>query len=156
VMGLIGATAAGRLLPSIGAKPLLVVGFGLSITSFVLMALLHADSAYWPQILAAVVLAVGGNSISYVASSVIALADARPDEESLVGGLFNTGMQVGGGFGLAVMSAVAATRIGADTAGSSLLPAYRSAFWTAAAFLTVGLAIAIRFVRTPSRAGEPG
>ncbi len=38
------------------------------------------------------------------------LADA-PHEQSLVGGLFNTSLQVGGGVGLRLMSAVAATKI---------------------------------------------
>ena len=120
--GLISATLAGRLLPWTGARPLLIVGLAVYVVGFALMAVIGVDSGYWPHVLAAVVLAVVGNSVTFVASNVVALAHAGPHEHSLVGGLFNTGMQVGGGLGLAVMSVVAAGQIRGDASGAALLP----------------------------------
>ena len=146
--GLISATLAGRLLPWTGARPLLIVGLAVYVVGFALMAVIGVDSGYWPHVLAAVVLAVVGNSVTFVASNVVALAHAGPHEHSLVGGLFNTGMQVGGGLGLAVMSVVAAGQIRGDASGAALLPGYQAAFWTAAGIAGLGLVIAVLFVRT--------
>lgn len=146
--GLISATLAGRLLPRTGARPLLIVGLAVYVGGFALMAVIGVGSGYWPHVLAAVVLAVVGNSVTFVASNVVALAHAGPHEHSLVGGLFNTGMQVGGGLGLAVMSVVAASQIRGDASGAALLPGYQAAFWTAAGIAGLGLVIAVLFVRT--------
>lgn len=132
VGGLVFATVAGRLLPRTGCKPLLIVGLTVYVAGLGLMATIDSGSGYWPHILVAILLAVAGNSITFVAANVVALALARMEEQSLVGGLFNTGMQVGGGLGLAVMSAVAAGRIGAAESGEALLSGDQAALKTAA------------------------
>ncbi len=139
--GLIFATLAGRLLPRTGPKPLLVVGLTVYVAGLGLMAVIETGTGYWPHILVAIVLAVAGNSITFVAANVVALASARLDDQSLVGGLFNTGMQVGGGLGLAIMSAVAAGRINAGSSTGALLSGYQAAFWTAAGIAALGLLI---------------
>ena len=147
VGGLIFATLAGRLLPRTGSKPLLLVGLTVYVAGLALMAMIDTGSGYWPHILVAILLAVAGNSITFVAANVVALACARPDEQSLVGGLFNTGMQVGGGLGLAVMSAVAAGRIEAGASSEALLSGYQAAFWTAAGIAALGLLVTAVFLR---------
>jgi len=153
VGGLIGSTVAGRLLPRTGVKRLLTIGLSLYVGGIVLVAFIDGDSSYWLHIFAAVTLPVVGNSLTWVACSVTALAGAAPDEQSLVGGLFNASLQVGGGLGLAAMSAVAATRIDPGAAGDALLPAYHAALWTAVGIATVALLIALLFVRvTPTAA----
>jgi len=153
VVGLIGSTVAGRLLPRTGAKLLLTAGLSLYVGGIVLVALIDGDSRYWFHIFAAVTLPVAGSSLTWVASSVTALAAAAPHEHSLVGGLFNTSLQVGGGLGLAVMNAVAATQIAPGASGDALLPAYHAALWTAVGIAIVALLIALRFVHvTPTTA----
>ncbi len=72
---------------------------------------------------------------------------ARPDEQSLVGGLFNTGTQVGGGLGPTVMGVVAVRRIGVGSSVEALLADYRAAFWTAVGIATAGLPVAVFWVR---------
>jgi predicted MFS family arabinose efflux permease len=119
--GYIGSTLAGRLLPRTGPRHLLTIGLSLYVAGIVLMAFIDGRSDYWFHIFAAVTLAIAGNSLTFVSSTVTALAHSGADEESLVGGLFNTGVQVGGGLGLAVMSAVAATRIDPGASGEALL-----------------------------------
>lgn len=148
--GLVCATLAGRLLPTTGARPLLVVGLTTYTGGFVLMATIGERTDYWPHVLAAVVLAVAGNAFTYVASNVVALADAAADEQSLVGGLFNTAMQVGGGLGLAVLSTVAASQI----TDAAVLPGYQAAFWAAACIAVIGLLVAAFLIR-PSTGGHP-
>ncbi len=148
ITGLICATLAGRLLPRIGPKPLLIVGLVVYVAGIVLMALINAGSGYWLHVFPAVVLAVAGNSVTFVASNVVALAHAGPDEQSLVGGLFNTGMQIGGGLGLAIMSVAAAIRIDAYSSGDALLPGYQAAFWTAAVIAVLGLVVSVVFIHS--------
>lgn len=145
--GLICATLAGRLLPRIGSKPLLIVGLMVYVAGLGLMAGIDTGSEYWPHVLAAIVLAVAGNSVTFVAANVVALAHARLDEQSLVGGLFNTGMQVGGGLGLAVMSAVAAGQIDACLSTEALMSGYQAAFWTATGIAALGLLVSAVFIR---------
>lgn len=145
--GLIFATLAGRLLPRTGAKKLLIIGLGVYVAGLALMAVIDAGSAYWTHILVAIVLAVAGNSITFVASNVVALSHARADEQSLVSGLFNTGLQVGGGLGLAIMGFVAASQIGPRASGEALLPGYQAALWTAAGMAALGLLAAVLLVR---------
>lgn len=147
--GLIFATLAGRLLPRTGPKPLLLVGLTVYVAGLGLMATIDTGTTYWPHILVAILLAVAGNSITFVAANVVALAHARLDEQSLVGGLFNTGMQVGGGLGLAIMSAVAAGQIASGSStGAALLSGYQAAFWTAAGIAALGLLVTAAFLRT--------
>lgn len=155
--GYIGSTLAGRLLPRTGPRHLLTIGLSLYVAGIVLMAFIDGRSDYWFHIFAAVTLAIAGNSLTFVSSTVTALAHSGADEESLVGGLFNTGVQVGGGLGLAVMSAVAATRIDPGASGEALLAGYRAAFWTAVVIAGVGLATTLVFVRvSPTTANAPG
>lgn len=152
--GYVGSTLAGRLLPRTGPRRLLTLGLTLYITGIVLMTFIDSGSGYWPLIFAAVTLVIAGNSLTFVSATATALAHSTAGEESLLGGLFNTSVQVGGGLGLAVVSAVAATRIAPGASGDALLPGYHAAFWTAAAIAAVGLAATVLFVReTPSTAG---
>ena len=147
--GLIFATLAGRLLPRTGPKPLLLVGLSGYAAGLGLMALIDTGTGYWPHIVGGILLAVAGNSVTFVAANVVALAHARLDEQSLVGGLFNTGMQVGGGLGLAIMSAVAAGQIASGSStGAALLSGYQAAFWTAAGIAALGLLVTAAFLRT--------
>jgi predicted MFS family arabinose efflux permease len=139
VGGLVFATLAGRLLPRTGGKTLLVIGLSGYLLGFALLATLRPDTGYVPQVLAGVLVTVAGSALTYVASHVVAIAGAAPDEQSLVGGLFNAGMQVGGALGLAVMGAVAAARVPAGAQGPALLPGYQAAFWTAVGFAAAGL-----------------
>lgn len=155
VCGLIFSTLAGRLMPRIGARRLLIVGLSIYVVGIVLVALIDGDSRYWPHIFAAVTLPVVGNSLTWVAASVTVLSDAGEDQQSLVGGLFNTALQVGGGLGLAVMSAIAATQAGTDATGDGLLAAYHAALWTAAVIATAGLVIAVLIVRPAVTSGVP-
>lgn len=151
--GYVGSTLAGRLLPRAGPRRLAALGMTVLLAGIVLMAFLDSRSGYWPHIALAVTLAITGNSVTYVTCTATALAHGNRDEDSLLGGLFNTSVQTGGGVGIAVIGAVAATRIAPGDTGHALLPGYRAAFWTAAVITAIGLATVVLFVHdTPSTA----
>lgn len=144
----LGSTLAGRLLPRTGPKPLLVAGLALFASGLALTATIDAEAAYWPQIFLAISANALGLSMTFVSANVTALADAELEEESLVGGLFATVAQgVGGGLGLALLSAVVVARIDPGASEAALLPGYQAAFWAATSITLVALAVAVLAVR---------
>jgi len=148
--GVIGSTIAGRAMPRTGAKLLMVLGLFLYVAGIALTAFINTDSTYWFYIFTAISLIAVGCPLTFVSANVTALADAAPHEQSLVGGLFNTGVQVGGGLGVAVMSAASAAVISVDASGDALLPGYQAAFWIAVVIATLGLLVALFLVREPT------
>lgn len=141
VGGWLSATITGRLLPRTGPRPLLVAGLSMYTAGIALAALINADTSYAPHVVGSLFLITIGFSLAYVSCNVTALADAAPEERSLVGGLFTTCLQVASGLGLAVVSAVAAMQ-------AEGTPVYRSALWTAALIAAASLALTLLFLRT--------
>lgn len=150
VGGMVFATLAGRLLPRTGTKTMLVGGLTVYSAGIVLMTGFTGDTEYWPHVFVAIMLAVAGNALTYVASNVAALAHAPLGEQSVVGGLFNTALQLGGGLGLAIMGLAAATHTAAGASPEDLLAGYRVAFGTAALIAVAGLTVATLFLRSGS------
>ena len=149
VGGLVGTTVVGRVLPKTGPKPVLAAGLAACAAGVWLMSVVDNDTGYWPFIFAAMVVAVLGNSASFVAANVTSLAGAEPEDQGLVSGLFFTSLMVGGSVGLAVVNAVAGSPGGGGSA-EDLLPTYQAAFRTACGFLVAAVVVTIVFVRTAS------
>lgn len=155
VGGFAGSTLAGRLLPRTGPRRLLALGLSSYIIGIVAMAFIDAETPYWPHIFLALTLAIAGNSVTFVSATATALAHSDPGEESLLGGLFNTSLQVGGGVGLALVSAVATAQLDPGDAGDALLPGYHAAFWAASAIGAAALALTLLFVRDAPATARP-
>jgi EmrB/QacA subfamily drug resistance transporter len=149
VGGLVGTTIVGRVLPKTGPKPVLVAGLSACAVGVGLMSLVAIDTRYWPFIFAVMVLAVLGNSASFVSANVTSSAGVDPDDQGLVSGLFFTSLMVGGSVGLAVVNAVAGSPAEGGS-GEELLPSYQAAFRTACGFLVIGVIATIVFVRSAS------
>jgi len=156
LVGYAGSTLAGRLLPRVGPRRLLLAGLAVFIAGIALMAFIDSRSPYWPHIVSAVTLAIAGNSLTFVACTATALGHAALDLKSLLGGVLTTSVQLGGGLGLTVVSAVAAPHIAPGATGEALLPGYHAAFWAAAAIATVGLLATVLFVRERPSSTAPG
>jgi hypothetical protein len=108
------ATAAGlssNLLGRIGPRPLLLVGpllaaFGM----FQLGWRLETDSSYWTVILPALACVALGMGTTFVALTSSAVAGVPHEDAGMASALLNAGQQVGGALGLAILTAVSATR----------------------------------------------
>lgn len=131
---------AGSLVPRFGAKPILLLGLAVYAIGLALLTLVGPGADYWLVVLPILILISVGMSHAFVSANVLALADAPTDSQALVGAVWNTALQVGGGLGLAVLSATAA--VAGDPLGS-----YRVAFATASAIAVAGFIIAAVRVR---------
>jgi MFS family permease len=105
---MIGAIAAGRLVGTIGTRPVAVVALILVAIGNALLIGLSADGNVYAEALPGVtVFALGGGPL-FVAATTTALGRAGLHEAGLVSGIVNTFNQLGAAFCVAVASSVAA------------------------------------------------
>ncbi|ADV20469.1 efflux protein [Cryptococcus gattii Ru294] len=113
-----------------------------------LMALSQKDTLYWRLPFNAMWLSVMGADFLMATSLIFVAALALPDEQSVAGALFQTLIQLGGSFGLAVTSVISdvqnqkALRAGKDEI-EALLTGLHAAFWLGAAMSFIALIIAL-------------
>jgi EmrB/QacA subfamily drug resistance transporter len=113
-MTLLIGTFAGissNLLGKIGPRPLLLVGpllaaFGM----FQLGWRLEVDSSYVTVILPALACVAAGMGTTFVALTSSAVAGIPQEDAGMASALLNSGQQVGGALGLAILTAVSSTR----------------------------------------------
>jgi EmrB/QacA subfamily drug resistance transporter len=127
------AAAASKLLPHTGARALIAVGLLLSAGGAVYLAQLGPDSSYLTGVLPAFALLGAGVGPMFVAISVAAMSDVRPEESGLASGLMMTGHEVGAAVGVAALTAVA----GQVTTRTGLIEGYPDAFWAIAVAMVV-------------------
>ncbi|MFI5490158.1 MFS transporter [Micromonospora echinaurantiaca] len=132
---------SGRLIVRWGAGRTTSTGLALAAGGLLLLAGLDLRTGYLPGLLPGLVLLPAGVALSFSAGSVLALADVRPRQAGLAGGVLNTAMEVGPTTGLALLTAVAAARTAYLEAGGAGPPNATTGGY-AWAFGTAGLAFA--------------
>jgi EmrB/QacA subfamily drug resistance transporter len=123
------AAAAAHLLPHTGPRALIGAGLLLAAAGSVYLAQLGPDSSYLTGVLPAFAILGAGVGPMFVAISVAAMGDVRPEESGLASGLMMTGHEVGAAIGVAALTAVA----GEVTTRAGLIAGYPDAFWCIAA-----------------------
>jgi EmrB/QacA subfamily drug resistance transporter len=147
----------------INPKPILVlaplvVGAGLLYFSRIP---LHAN--YWTDIFPGIALMAGGMAAVFVTNTVVTSNGASREEAGLISGLLNTGQQIGGAIGLAVLSVLSTALTKHDIAAAngklSAVPAalvhgFQRGFFAAALFTVLASAIALIVLKAqkPSKA----
>lgn len=160
---IVSAQLASRLIPRIGARPLLAGGPLLSAVGLVWLAQLSVDAALiWVLIPGAAV--TFGLGLTFPAVTMAASAGVAPAEAGLVSGVVNTTRQVGASLGLAVLTTLAASHtaglVGPGvSAGAALTKGFGFALaiaaCIAAAAALVGLVVPSRTrPRVPARVVE--
>jgi MFS family permease len=148
-----GVTA--RLVARFGTFPVLVTGMAVAIGGLLLFAGVGPHTAFFPTIFFAS-LAIGlGIGNAFMPLLTIAMADVPSEEAGLGSGITNVSQQIGGAFGLAVLSTVAASRTKALESAhhgltTSLIGGYHLAFLVGAAAIAIGIALAFALLRPPS------
>jgi len=94
-----------RLIPKIGIRPFLTIGPILATAAMLALTQLTPTSSYWPFLGAIVLLGVG-MGCSFVPLTMTAVNGVAPHETGLASALLNSGQQVGGSIGLAVLGTV--------------------------------------------------
>ncbi|MDQ3455344.1 MAG: hypothetical protein M3513_07785 [Actinomycetota bacterium] len=110
-----------------------------------LLALLDVDSGCWLEVIVAVVQAVAGNSVRYVAPNVV--DSCTPGQTNRASSVSCSTPGCGGGLEPTVMGVVAVRRIGVGSSVEALLAGYQAAFWTAVGIAAAGLLVAVFWVR---------
>lgn len=125
------AILARRLLPSVGARPLVLVGTLATAGGAAGLVALDADSGYAALLLPCLVGLGAGVGTTFVANAVLAMTDVPEADAGIASGLLSTFQAVGGTVGVAVLASIAASSTADQLAGVTPTPdAVRAALMT--------------------------
>jgi EmrB/QacA subfamily drug resistance transporter len=124
-----GALVASQLLSRVGTRPVQAVAAGLSVLGLLLLSRAGVSGGYVTQLLPGLMLFGAGITGIGVSAQVVAAADVSHEDAGAVSGVVNTGYQVGGALGLAVISTLSTSVVtGLVTTGSSQADALTAGF----------------------------
>ena len=106
------ATIGSRILDRVGARRILVTGFGTVAVGLALLVRISPTTGYL-DILPSLILIGSGNGAAFVSMMALALAGVPREDTGAASALLNASQQVGGSLGIAVLTAVAAARFDA-------------------------------------------
>lgn len=127
----VGAHLASEQVGRIGPRPTAFGGLLLAAAGLGLMAWKGIGGGVWSTLMPGFLIAAVGIGATFVTATTSGLSSVDTEHAGVASGVFNTGHEVGGSLGIAVVSAVAATSVAAMTAPS--LTGFRHAFWVLAA-----------------------
>ena len=143
----VGGIAQTRLMPRYGARPLVTIGMLLSAAAMVMFTGVGVHSGYVADILPGLlVIGLGLGLVFAPAMSTATLGVDRADA-GVASALVNTGQQIGGSIGTALLSTLAASaasgfaahrRPSADLAQLAAVHGYTTAFLWSAAIFAIG------------------
>jgi EmrB/QacA subfamily drug resistance transporter len=133
---MLASAVASQLVPRIGARPLMIVGPAVAGGGMFWLSRLTEHSTYAGGLLGPMMVTAAGMGLTFVPMSLVALAKVRDNDAGVASSLLNTGQQVGGSIGLAVLGTVAWSAV-----ASSLRSAASSASAGAAAAAKAGHAV---------------
>jgi hypothetical protein len=141
-----------RLNTHFGPRAVLIPGLGLCIVGLVLLSRVPVHGGYVVDLLPSMLLFGLGAGLSFPALTIVAMADATPDDAGLVSGLINTALQVGGALGLSVLATLSAARTGSLLAGgedsaAALTGGYHLGFTVAVILVVAAAVVAVAALR---------
>ncbi len=104
---LVATGLASQLVPRIGARPLMLIGATMGTGGLFWLSRVTAHSTYVNGLLGAMIVTAFGFGLMFVPLSLIALSKVREEDTGVASSLLNTGQQVGGSIGLAILGTVA-------------------------------------------------
>ncbi|MCR2764500.1 MFS transporter [Microbacterium sp. zg.B48] len=138
-----------RLLPRIGARPLLTAGPLIVAASLWYLSFITASGAYVVQVLPALIVMGAGMALVFVPLQNVALSGVAPDDAGAASAVTNSAMQIGGSIGLSIFTAVYVAALGSQpvTQPAALADAYSATFIAAAIGMLVAAVIAVTMIR---------
>jgi EmrB/QacA subfamily drug resistance transporter len=106
---MIVAAVLSKNMPKINPKLVLTIAPLIIAAGLLYMSHLPVHSNYWTDILPAIILCAGGMAAVFVTTTLVVTSGVSHEESGLVSGLLNTGQQIGGAIGLAVLTVVSTT-----------------------------------------------
>ena len=134
------------LLPKVGAKRLLLVGFTLNAVALALLTRLTTDSGYASDILPSMLLLAFGAGLSFPAITNAALHEVSQQDASLASGVQAAVQQIGGALGVAVFATIALSYVHGTSPASpdyaaKITDGYTAGFGWAAVVMAIGVAV---------------
>ncbi|MEU9188107.1 MFS transporter [Streptomyces sp. NPDC048484] len=151
---ILGSKAAPRLMPTVGARNVAVMGTLVAAAGFGWQSTMSADGPYLTTIMFPGVLMMVGAGLSATPLAALATSGAEPGDAGLVSGLVNTSRTMGGSLGLSVMATIAAARTGGEASPEALTEGYALVFRTGGVVLLAGAVLML--VWLPRKVGGRG
>jgi EmrB/QacA subfamily drug resistance transporter len=124
VMVMAGVSA--QLVPRIGARPLLLAGSAIATGGMFWLSRITEHSTYAGGLLGPMIVTAAGMGMLFMPVTLVSLSKVEDRDAGLASSLVNTGQQVGGSIGLAILGTVAWTVV-ANTARNSVAHAKAAA-----------------------------
>ncbi len=105
----ITATVVSRSVGKVGVKAPLMLGTLLAASGMFWFSTSTINSSYWDHVLPAMILVAAGVAMCFVPLTLTTVSGVRRDQQGIASALLNSGQQVGGSLGLAVLGTIAAT-----------------------------------------------
>ncbi|GAB4004487.1 MFS transporter [Nocardioides ultimimeridianus] len=133
------------LMPKLGVKRLLAIGFLLDAVGMGLASMIGGGTSYWSDILPGMVLLAFGSGLSFPAIGNASLHEVTGEDSSLASGIQQAIQQIGGALGLATLASIAVKyaahhpvflpdgRVLGDLAGGAQIT-----YWIGAVSLAIG------------------
>jgi EmrB/QacA subfamily drug resistance transporter len=147
VAAIAGAMVAAQLLPRIGTRPTQVVSAVVGVVGLLLLTGASSDGSYVTELLPGLVLYGVGIMGVAVPAQISALSTIEHADAGAASGIINTGYQVGGALGLAIISSLATSATNSSLADgtapqAALTDGFHHGLLIAAAFAAVNLVLA--------------
>ena len=140
-------TVLGRVIPRLRLKPLIMTGFLLRAVAALMFAFVTQNTVYWAIPFPALIIHVFGVGFSYLPVQLTAVRDAANKDQGLVGAIYNTGLQMGAPFGIAIFNVIAISTNGNSAGqvrgGPQLMKGYKNAFFGIMAFGIIGFCLTL-------------
>lgn len=145
---ILSAGIASSLVTKVGFKPILAAGMGLIAIGLVWFSQISVHGSFLADILGPSLFAAVGLGFAFVPVTIAAVSGVADREQGLASGLINTSQQVGGALGLAVLAAIANSKIGDSHDPVILTDGFQTAFLVGAGFAVLGLLATLLLIRS--------
>ena len=109
IMAMAGVSA--QLVPRIGARPLMLAGSAIGAGGMFWLSRINEHSTYVNGLLGPIIVTAIGLGMLFMPVTLVALSKVEDKDAGLASSLLNTGQQVGGAIGLALLGTVAWTAV---------------------------------------------
>ncbi|KAF9194986.1 hypothetical protein BGZ51_005950 [Haplosporangium sp. Z 767] len=147
ILAVVVFTILGRILPRLRLKPLILIGFLLRCVTGLMFAFVNEHTSYWAIPFPAFIIHIFGVGLSLLPIQLTAVRDAANKDQGLVGAIYNTGLQLGAPFGIAILNVIAISTngniSGSVRGGPVLMKGFKNAFFGIIAMGLVGFILAL-------------
>jgi EmrB/QacA subfamily drug resistance transporter len=121
------SAVASQLVARIGARPLMIGGAAIATGGMFWLSRLTEHSTYAGGLLGPMMVTAAGMGLIFVPMSLVALARVGNNDAGVASALVNTGQQVGGSIGLAVLGTVAWSAVASNLRSAAAAAAHAPA-----------------------------